>query len=486
MIKRIGISLIVAVAVLAGTVWPAAAFSLAGPDEEWQTLRLGYTDDAVWPGAMNLTEEYRWNVPLVTYAFTPKFFDFFGERGVAEVEKAIEEFSKLPAYYKLDPNDFPLNTLRVNYRAQEIGLVDIKSQIMSWMLNQYGLADPTFFVNTLRRRWIETDPDPDITNYLVIKRNFDPITHLPTPYINGTLYTYTSILDGDDESQVVNNPVDPLAFGAPVASFFSGVGTFWTGFTRDDIGGLRYIYNPTNLNIEVTQPNTSAASLFGGGGGSGSATQPGIGGGDSPWIPVFIPTTNQPGQTNVTGTNQLAATNFVSAALRAGIDKLNFQRVFYDSDLGFFRPVIHNYTDRYITNNRTVSQRLLRNLDTVPDLLFDAGDTLGGGEEDLTSADSLGRSTDYDGSFTNTAGLNDTGAGGSDFNLGPGIITGPRVFTFNTAGRVLYNSRPPPLLSEAEASEIFVLWGSFDGTTNPPVVYPYGVSVDEVEFLLGP
>jgi hypothetical protein len=44
------------------------------------------------------------------------------------------------------------------------------------------------------------------------------------------------------------------------------------------------------------------------------------------------------------------------------------------------------------------------------------------------------------------------------------------TITFNNVGRVFYNLSPAQL-NEASA-EAGVLWGSFDGSTNEPVVYP--------------
>lgn len=37
---------------------------------------------------MEIDQGYRWNVPLVTYGFTPEFVEFFGTNGVAAVESA--------------------------------------------------------------------------------------------------------------------------------------------------------------------------------------------------------------------------------------------------------------------------------------------------------------------------------------------------------------------------------------------------------------
>src|SRR5205814_9802520 len=98
-----------------------------------------------------------------------------------------------------------------------------------------------------------------------------------------------------------------------------GVGEFYVGLTRDDVGGLRYIYRPNNYNIENLIPGTT-----GSGGGSGGAPFSPAGGG---------------------GTNSSA----VDLALRPGVDHITFQQAKYDSVLGFFVTVTNNYQDKYVT-----------------------------------------------------------------------------------------------------------------------------------------
>jgi hypothetical protein len=68
----------------------ASAFSLLGPFEEWQTPALGYNPLGADVGApKNLGEEYRWNVPVITYGFDESFLSYFGVVGVAAVDDAF-------------------------------------------------------------------------------------------------------------------------------------------------------------------------------------------------------------------------------------------------------------------------------------------------------------------------------------------------------------------------------------------------------------
>ena len=59
---------------LAASTFSAAAFSLQGPGGK----------------IVELNEEYRWNVPIVTYSFDQSFVDYFGQAGVQAVQEAID------------------------------------------------------------------------------------------------------------------------------------------------------------------------------------------------------------------------------------------------------------------------------------------------------------------------------------------------------------------------------------------------------------
>src|ERR1043166_4549959 len=104
---------------------------------------------------------------------------------MAEIDKAIAILNALPSMDALNVDDFPLSAQRINYQAAALGLRDVKSWTLSWLLQTLGITDPTRFVFTVRNRWV---PGQGPTNYYVIKRNFDPVTWEPTSFINGQLW----------------------------------------------------------------------------------------------------------------------------------------------------------------------------------------------------------------------------------------------------------------------------------------------------------
>ena len=454
----------------------AFAFTLLGPLATWQTPRLGYNLNAPgFGGPMNLGEEYRWNVPVVYYAFTPEFLNYFGQHGVDEVEKAMKLVSDLPPASQLKLEDYPLTSQRVNYRAQALGLVDLRSTALTLMAEGMGICDPTRFVFTLRNRW--TVP-PMTTNYHVIKRNFDPVTWQQSSFVNGQLWTYTTIVDGPVNSLAINAPVDPLAlFGlinAPVTSGSANalllIGGYWTGFTRDDVGGLKYIYRPDNFNVENATTNAFAGTFGVSAGGGGS--------GVPPWSIPAPPPTNA-----VPGGGVVLNTNFISVALRRGLDKVTFQRLSYDHSFGFFDPFTNSWTDTVITTAGTINQNLSRP-QLAPDIVFDASDLQDGDDPGVHLFGLVGITFQV---WVNNQGVNGIDNANSPIrgDLGPGVIqpaitaVPAIIYTFNTVGPIFDNTWPF-FLSEVN-SLAHPIWGSFDGSTNEPVVYPIGTSIQQVE-----
>ena len=65
-------------------------------------------------------------------------------------------------------------------------------------------------------------------------------------------------------------------------------------------------------------------------------------------------------------------------------------------------------------------------------------------------------------------------SGGAGVNIGLGkagpIYINPNLFFF-----------PPPLVKNEATEQLFYLWGSFDGTTNTPIVYPDTASLANLE-----
>ncbi len=438
---------------LAGAVNPASAFTPLGPYSSWETTTLGYnlSENGDVGGPQNLHEEYRWNVPYLYYGFDSSFKNYFGQRGMDAVRQAFAVLNNLPPFSQMSSNlaEYPLDTRHYNYQAAALGLLDMKTFTLGFMMEELGLASPERYIFTLRAiTTVQTT-----TYYLVVKRNYDPVTLDPSSYVNGVLYTYLIVpnatINTTTFSDAVEFPVDPLAFTYnALASMFDGLwgggygyGQFVTGLTRDDVGGLRYLYAGTGpyVNYNVEDPITGVTG----------------GGSLSPWMPV--------GGTN---TNSV-----VTTALRPGVDKLRFIEAQFDSILGSFVTITNSYTDNYVTNSQLKSQSVQRTI-SQPDILFvadDVGLTTGG--------------TPVTSSRTDTSGWTDNASANGQAALnGPGVIPGQVVITYNNIGQWLLNETGTGIsyLDEASASTGWS-WAIFDGTTNAPVIFPLGTTVQDLE-----
>jgi len=257
--------------VLAGLLPSAFAFSLIGPPPASATAPDGYQQPVIGyflagdiGGPKNIGEEYRWNTPILNYAFDANFLDYFGSNGVVAIEQAITIMNGVSNLSSYTPsmNELPLEATRFNYQAQALRLRDLKSSALSFMVEELGLVEPNRYVWTLRDRRPNDPLACPFMLYDVIKRNFDPETFQPTSYVNGTLYSYQifEFCTGDDPlAFTFNFPVDPLAPTATaVASFSSAAirGAFWTGLTRDDVGGFRYLMRTNNVNFEAVSTDS--------------------------------------------------------------------------------------------------------------------------------------------------------------------------------------------------------------------------------------
>lgn len=250
----------------------APAFSLLGPPPSGNSAPDGYQEEVIGyhlpgdiGGPKNLGEEYRWNTPILNYAMDANFFDYFGSNGVVAIEQAITILNGVSnlSSYTSSLNEIPTEASRVNFQAEALGLVDLKTVALTFVVEELGLASPDRFTWAIRdRRVVPGSSCPNML-YDIIKRNYDPETFQPTSYVNGTLYSYfiAEFCSGvpNPLADAVEFPVDPLAStSTAVASggggFGSGAafsqGLFITGLTRDDIGGFRYMLRTNNVNWE--------------------------------------------------------------------------------------------------------------------------------------------------------------------------------------------------------------------------------------------
>ena len=261
----------------------APAFTLLGPPPSTSTSPDGYQQPVIGyhlagdiGGPKNLGEEYRWNTPILNYAMDANFFDYFGSNGVVAIEQAIAILNGVSnlSSYSASMNELPLESSRVNFQAQALQLRDLKSAALNYVVEELGLAEPDRYTWCIRDRRVIPGASCPAMFYDVIKRNFDPETFQPTSYVNGTLLSYRIVefCSGvpDPLADAVEFQVDPLALsGFSIASFAIGRGGFYTGLTRDDLGGFRYMLRTNNVNWEsasadsvLLQTNLTATELL--------------------------------------------------------------------------------------------------------------------------------------------------------------------------------------------------------------------------------
>ncbi|MDB6111550.1 MAG: Ig family protein [Pedosphaera sp.] len=632
---------------------PLAGSSSGPASEAWQDPTLGMSlipsDEGFFDigTPKNVAQGYRWNTRNIYYAFDASFITYFGSDGAAAaaVDKAFAVLNSLTNFsaYPFDLPDEPLNTVRINHRAQALGLIDIKSLTLSTLLSELGLAEPKRYTWNVKIRDTRGATCPNYS-YLVVQRNYDPSSeNMYSTYVNGTIYTYlieelcgiTPAPAGRVLSEAFEYKADPLAAtDSAVADLLSEYtpGVFYTGLTRDDVAGLKYLMDTNRVNWENVSTNSllvvtnnsftnlvtsnfatlyaqartngpnTLLTLFPGlvitdftqdfttvvttnvtayftnypysSAGSlasavvvtnrvtnaipiykyvfgnvvtnlvfthGAVTTQVISNGVPPYSPVgtppqfftnnitqnfsfvggeyfLLPTnalcgftivsnlfsdvitvtnlvtvaTNAPSTTNSSGlsftetiltyfTNHnykvlipQCVTNGGGAALRAGVDKLNFIRRDFQTLLSPFWPAITNTYSLVLWTNNGPTLQTLQRVVTRPDILFSAAD-LSIGPGGAINSPIVSRSV-------------------PNYNLvnapapGPGTIDPQVSIVFNTVGPNFIV--PGPFFVDAglglartpEGSGFKdFLYGSFDGTTNAPVIYPNWISLNNLE-----
>ena len=260
----------------------------------------GFTDGLL-TGPKNLGESYRRNAGVMYYGFDASWQPFFGSNGEYAVQQAFDLLNGVmngqgntPLYlysptngylgdatgpaitltpansldsYSAGLAEFPFNSEGENYTASALGLLDVKSVTLSDLLEQLGLADAVRYTWALHDRFIPpgavcNPPGPgNGVEYTVVQRNLDIIPSALnqlqySAYVNGELYSYwidenCGVAGGSPpDVDALEIPVDTLNNAPPVASG-NGVmalvtGFFYTGLTRDDVGGLRWLYSTNN------------------------------------------------------------------------------------------------------------------------------------------------------------------------------------------------------------------------------------------------
>jgi hypothetical protein len=314
-----------------------------------------------------------------------------------------------------------LDSQQVNYAAQVLSLYDLKSETLSLLLEQMGLAQPTRYIFVLRQ-WDpiflthpnEDDwPDGTIPNYIML-RNFNPGTFLPSFYVNQVLFG--SYIESGVDNVIFTFRPDPNASPySTVAEHQQVVGGYHAGLTKDDVGGLQYLLSSNNINYESQQP--------------------------------ILPKL---------GNRILARQRVINGVWRPGVEKITFVAQSSGAQPGSFRPMTLRFTDVYLRNNIPTQHRIQR-IVLQPDFLFSAADT--GEKSPLTPWTVRTGTTNW---------LNYAVENGNPSGEGPGVIVPPIKITFHKLGCLVWSgdNYRPQIISQN--------WASFDGSTNSLIVYPTG------------
>lgn len=457
---------------------PGRAFSLLGPFSGWQSPELGYNvpnGGNEYGGPRLRGDEYRLSTPVVTYGIDGSFLEFFGVEGALAVDSAFALFNNLTnvSAFSSTLEEFPLKADGINPSARALGLVDLKTQLLSQILATLGLTSPERWCWSLRARYlVNTTP-----SYSVVNFNYDPISGRPSRYINGSLYSYVirEIYNGDgtvsfyDAREVPVDSANPMVTLASTISVnfqetsddrvvraLSPSGRYFTGLTRDDAGGLRYLYHPANRNYEGA-PAGSFRGSPSSGGTAASATL------ESPW--TIAGSTGQVGTTAVGTTTTTSNTlQLVNLAVRAGVDRVRFVKVNTDPVLRQnARQAAVTYPE-VVSSNGVVIRQVVSRILARPDILISARD-LG-----------VALYVPVIGALVQPGFVN-TGATLDGAAEGPGNVEPQSGYTFSKVGVYSLNRGN----TDEQDGQPGNIWGSFDGSTNAPVLYPIGSKLSDLE-----
>ena len=163
-----------------------------------------------------------------------------------------------------------------------------------------------------------------------------------------------------------------------------------------------------------------------------------------------------------------------------GIGHIQFVRVpdeYLDSDTGvFIQPYTNTYSMVwYNPTNGQVGTRIFQRIVTSPDIMFNG--------DDLASPNVAQIGVEFGARTIPNWDL----ANIIPNEAGPGTINPPVVITYNTVGNIYGNGSlndnfltTNSLLSQIDQGGL-LSWASFDATTNPPIVYPNGTSIQNLE-----
>ena len=265
---------------------------------------FNYTDDL--GGPKELKRFFRWNIPMLTYAFDASFMQYFGLEGRDAVKEAftvVNDFFSNSNYVGVSALEMTTHGFRNNYNttwinqtAQNAQIIDIKSLTLGLLVNQLGLGNPHRYA--FGNYAMSTNTVGTQINFNVRLRNYDPITERPSSYINNVNYSYRLVHDANASAgvpAVLPSFADMEEFTTDtsgnawtslagiVDAFYGNTAIYWTdqpslfGFgvyydglnamggqyqprhalTYDDAGGLKYLYRTNNFVYEGLDPSVA-------------------------------------------------------------------------------------------------------------------------------------------------------------------------------------------------------------------------------------
>jgi hypothetical protein len=434
-------------------------FSVFGPAESWQVPTLDYVTRYYYPypggdsseigGPKNFNQGSRINTPIITYGYDITFLTYFGAKGVAAIDSAMNLLNGLPPSSSTVVSKYLMQgNQQINYTAQALELTDLKSIVLSIMMEHMGLNGETHTWDLGAR---DTLVGTCQFEYVVLGRNYDPVTYFPSSYVNGVNYYY-QIWDGCSNgisvADAIEFPVDEanaaeVTYTAVSTLYGLQPGGYYLGLTYDDMGGLRYLYNKNNFAFEGLDSNSVASPL------SAEGSWLGLSGGV---------------------TNAGTGTNF--AGYLGGVEHITYIKMPTGTLLGGSAPPVrYSYKIPWLQNGKLIQLPVTRTV-TQPDIIFGAGDLF---------SNNVGAAPFQYSAYTRgfafiTNGVNSLSEGA----VLSQVISPQEIITFNDITPI-YVNETPSYLDEFSALEYpGLLWGSFDGTTNAPTVYPNTSSLSQL------
>jgi hypothetical protein len=399
--------------------------------------------------------------------------EFFGVEGARAVDEAFALFNSVTNVSAFSENleEFPLKADGVNPTASALGMIDLKTQILSQIMATLGLTSPERWCWSIRGR------NGDPIRYSVANFNYDPISGRPSRYVNGTMYSYIvrDIFNSDgarifsDAREIPVDSANPnisLASTVSINSFITSDdrvirsinpnGRYFTGLTRDDAGGLRYLYHPANRNYEAAPAGSIRGSVSTSVGSSSSSLE-------SPWTIV--------GSGEVVGTTAVGTTTtnnvlqLVNLGVRAGVDRVRFVKVNLDPVLRQNARQASVTYPEVVNSNGVVIRQIVSRFIARPEILISA--------RNLDLADNYAPVA-FEFSpvtFQNNGATLDADA------EGPGNIEPVSSYTFSKLG--VYSLHIGN--TDEQDGQPGNIWGSFDGSTKAPILYPIGSKLSDLE-----